>query len=99
MGKKAFNKLSPLELERLALLSEECGEVIHIIGKIIRHGYNSFNPFDKERITNRELLEEELGDIQAAIQLMVDNKDITQEEIDAHKEIKTENVQQYLHHN
>lgn len=35
----AFNGLSPAEVERLALLAEECGEVIQTVGKILRHGY------------------------------------------------------------
>ena len=33
-----FNNLTPGEAERLAILAEECGEVIQIIGKILRHG-------------------------------------------------------------
>ena len=33
-----FNGLTPAEAERLALLMEECGEVVQIIGKVLRHG-------------------------------------------------------------
>lgn len=42
-----FNGLTPAEAERLAMLSEECGEVIQIIGKILRHGYDSYHPDDQ----------------------------------------------------
>ncbi len=55
-----FNKLTPAETERLAILAEECGDVIRIIGKILRHG----GP------TNRDLLEAEIGDIEAVSALV-----------------------------
>ena len=56
-----FNQLTPAQAERLAMLAEECGEVIQIIGKILRHGYDSHHP-DRPHITNRELLQRELTD-------------------------------------
>lgn len=52
-----FNQLTPAEAERLALLAEECGEVIQAIGKILRHGYESRHPDGGP--TNREALERE----------------------------------------
>ena len=33
-----FNGLTPAEDERLAMLAEECAEVIKIVSKIQRHG-------------------------------------------------------------
>lgn len=39
-----FNDLEPGEAERLAILAEEAGELIHAIGKILRYGYESHNP-------------------------------------------------------
>ena len=41
-----FNKLTPAEDERLAMLAEECAEVIQIVSKIQRHGYDSWHPDD-----------------------------------------------------
>jgi len=41
---KHFNGLSPAEAERLALLAEECGEVVQAVCKVLRHGYESTNP-------------------------------------------------------
>ena len=34
-----FNGLTPAEAKRLALLAEECGEVLQAIGKVLRHGF------------------------------------------------------------
>ena len=59
-----FNKLTPAEAERLAMLAEECGEVIQVIGKILRHGYESHHPADPS-VTNRALLGRELTDLLA----------------------------------
>lgn len=64
-----FNKLTPAEAERLAMLAEECGEVIQIVGKILRHGYDSYHPVNP-RLTNRDLLANELRDVNAILQAM-----------------------------
>lgn len=64
-----FNGLSPAEAERLAMLAEECGEVIQIVGKILRHGYDSYHPVNP-RVTNRQLLVKELRDVNAVLQAM-----------------------------
>ena len=71
-----FNKLTPAETERLAKLSEECGEVVQIIGKILRHGYESSSPFDSSCTTNRELLMNELADIMRITSLMMAINDL-----------------------
>jgi len=68
-----FNRLTPAEAERLAMLAEECGEVIQVIGKILRHGYDSYHPADPST-TNRQLLGRELTDLLAvAASLCRDN--------------------------
>lgn len=71
-----FNKLIPAQTERLAYLAEECGEVIQIVGKILRHGYDSYNPYDPNKESNKTLLETELNDILKAISRLKDNNDI-----------------------
>ena len=63
-----FNCLTPAQAERLAMLAEECGEVIQIIGKILRHGYESYHPDQQStppafRYTNRKALGDELTDL------------------------------------
>lgn len=70
-----FNKLSPAQAERLAMLAEECAEVVQIVGKILRHGYESAHP-EKPDITNRTLLLFELTDLVAVKELMVSSGDI-----------------------
>jgi len=94
-----FNQLTPAEAERLALLSEELGEAQQIIGKILRHGYENCNPYDVNRIKNRNLLEKELGDVHAAIRLMLRSNDISSSEIRYFKEFKLKKIEKYLHHN
>lgn len=38
-----FNRLTPGQLERLAVLVEECGEAIQAVGKIMRRGWTTDN--------------------------------------------------------
>lgn len=59
-----FNQLTPAEAERLAMLAEECGEIIQVVGKIMRHGYASHHP-DNPAVTNKMLLGRELTDLLA----------------------------------
>jgi NTP pyrophosphatase (non-canonical NTP hydrolase) len=65
-----FNNLTPAEAERLAMLAEECAEVIQVIGKIQRHGYESDNPLFPGT-TNRKLLGKELTDVSAVMYQVV----------------------------
>lgn len=94
----AFNKLTPAETERLALLSEELGEAQQAIGKILRHGYESYNPEVVESESNRRSLEKELGDVFAAVGLLFLSNDIDSFQITKWQRKKTEKVKQYLHH-
>jgi hypothetical protein len=97
---KHFNNLTPAEAERIALLMEECAEVIQICGKILRHGYESFNPMDSNRTTNRRVLEREVGHVRFAISLMTEeDRDLTDEGLDKSFYEKSINVWKYLHHN
>lgn len=90
-----FNELSPAEVERLACLAEEMGEVIQVIGKILRHGYASTHP--NGGATNRELLQKELGDVKWAVHFLYQNNDVVKGVVQAHSEGKAESVKQYLH--
>lgn len=91
-----FNRLSSAEAERLALLLEECGEVQQVIGKILRHGYESTHPNGGP--TNRELLELEIADIHVAGTLLIEAGDIQQGAVEYAAEGKSRKVRQYLHH-
>lgn len=93
-----FNELTNAETERLALLAEELGEATHAIGKILRHGYESKNPYHIQGPTNREALEREVADVYVAIRMMFDAGDIRRMACATHEDIKTEAVKKYLHH-
>lgn len=69
------NNLTPAEAERLAVLAEECGEVIQVIGKILRHGYESHHP-DTPDVSNRTLLNREVLDMNTIVQRMAITGDI-----------------------
>lgn len=88
--------LTPAEIERLALLSEEMGEAQQVIGKILRHGYESCHPNGGPK--NRELLEKEIGDVRAAISLMMRKNDIYAPALWQHESNKEQSVKPYLHH-
>lgn len=60
---KHFNRLTPAQAERLAMLAEECGEVVQIVGKILRHGYASEHP--RTGVSNYRALSQELCDVAA----------------------------------
>ena len=64
ISEKHFNGLRPGEHERLAVLSEELGEAIQAIGKILRHGYEGSYA---DGTTNRKQLAIELADVSWAI--------------------------------
>ena len=78
---KHFNNLTPAQAELLAMLSEECGEIVQIVGKIQRHGYDSYHPNDTQRITNRRLLEAEISDLKAICLAMIRGGDISEESV------------------
>jgi NTP pyrophosphatase (non-canonical NTP hydrolase) len=84
------NKLSPAEAERLALFIEECGEAVQAAGKILRHGYDSWE--------NRKDLEKEVADIFYAVRLMTSSKDLSEITILVKELEKSKKVVEYLHH-
>jgi len=95
-GPLPFNQLTPAEAERLALLAEECGEVIQAVGKILRHGYESRHPNGGP--TNREALERECGDVYHCIWMLIAAHDIDGNGMSQRADDKAKSVTQYLHH-
>ena len=57
------------EEEIMLILQEECAEVTQAISKCFRFGVDNFKPGKPK--TNREHLAEELGDLQAMIDLCI----------------------------
>jgi hypothetical protein len=66
--------LAPAEIERLAMLAEECCEVVQAVGKVLRHGWDSQSPYGGK--TNRVTLEREIGNVRAIVNMMLDAKDL-----------------------
>lgn len=72
-------RISNAEEERLACLMEEAGEIVHVIGKILRHGYDQHHP--ERTTTNRDELTIELGDFFAAVGRMIDAGDVVHSQV------------------
>jgi len=73
------NNLSPAEAERLAMLAEECGEVVQAIGKILRHGWETAwrdKNDDLQTSNNRADLLNEVTDLLTTVHIMNLAKDI-----------------------
>lgn len=100
MAKKKYgrfsNKLTDAEAERLAILIEECGEVVQIACKILRHGFASYHPSGGP--ANREELEKELGDLACAAELLVRARDVRKRRIAEHAGEKIDSLRKYTHH-
>ncbi len=84
-------------VERLALLIEELGEASHQACKTLRHGYRKFNP-EGSYESNRTLLQNELGDVLAAITIMVNAGDLSLERIELARSEKMDRVREFMHH-
>jgi len=91
-----YNGLTSAEAERLAILAEECAEVIQAIGKILRHGYENYHPDGGP--TNRKRLETELGHVSAATMMMRANADVDKRRILAYCKEKRSRIGKYSHH-
>ncbi len=80
--------------EIVLIMSEECSEVAKEVSKIMRFGPDQIKP-GKEK-TNIKVLEEELGDLLAMIELLVDkNVGVTNEGLELAKKAKFEKLKQW----
>ncbi len=95
---KPYNHLTLAQVERLAILSEELGEAVQAIGKVLRHGYGTRCPSAPLGPTSQDLLETELGDVLFAMSLLTDAKDLDCDAIDAAEKKKSQRSQLYFHH-
>ena len=96
MSRHDFSGLSAAERERLYLLLEECGETVQAVGKILRHGYERFNPLMDDPPTNREDLEKEIGHVLRAVDFLVNAGDLSKTKIQIAR--MSRRVNKYLHH-
>ncbi len=73
--------------ETMIILAEECAEVIQAVSKIIRFGLD-VHRLNAPLQSNRAHLEEEVGDMLAMIELLVNSGIITKAGIDSAKDAK-----------
>jgi len=76
--------------EVMDILQEECAEVIQAISKISRFGLDNFKPGKPK--TNREHLEEELGDLQAMVDILQELDIVSFSNIERAAEAKREKL-------
>jgi NTP pyrophosphatase (non-canonical NTP hydrolase) len=92
-----FNKLSPAHHELLAKLTEESSEIIQAIAKANLHGLDSAEP-GKPYPTNREHIENELGELLFFMKLAEDYGLISIQNVFEAGRRKAARKEQYLHH-
>jgi NTP pyrophosphatase (non-canonical NTP hydrolase) len=78
------------EKEVMDILQEECAEVIQAVSKISRFGLDNFKPGKPK--TNRQHLEEELGDMMAMIDILQRMEIVNWTNIEAAKVAKIEKL-------
>ena len=76
----------------MAITAEECGELTQVCMKIMRK-YDSLDSIESDKY--RELLIEELGDVQCMIELMIRNKVVTWDEIQNRVKVKKEKLEKW----
>jgi hypothetical protein len=86
------------EHERLELLIEEAAEVIQAATKILRHGYDSYNPDDPDHPGNLVQLQAEIGHFLAACDRMFIEEDISSEAVFNARTAKLKDGHKYLHY-
>jgi hypothetical protein len=79
--------------EVLDILQEECAEVIVAVSKISRFGLDNIKPGKPK--TNREHLAEELGDLQAMIDLCIEFNLVGSEQISIAADNKIAKLKQW----
>jgi len=79
--------------EIMSILQEECSEVIQAVSKINRFGIDNYKPGKPK--TNREHLEEELGDLLAMIELLENGGVVSRVKLEVAKTAKFEKLKKW----
>lgn len=95
---KPFSGLKKSQRERLDMLSEEAGEIVQAIGKIGRHGYDSYNPDATNNNDNRDDLEHEIADLLGIVDKMNELGDINITRVNNLRLGVWDRKLQYTHH-
>jgi len=81
------------EREVMNILSEECAEVIQAVSKCHRFGLDNLKPGKPK--TNCEHLEEELGDLLAMIDILLDMQVVSRTSLESAKLAKIEKLKKW----
>ena len=87
------DKMSEDYKEVMSILQEECAEVIQAVSKINRFGMNNYKPGKPK--TNKEHLEEELGDLLAMICILEKMGVVGQANLEAATKAKIEKLKKW----
>ena len=79
--------------EVMSILQEECAEVIQAVSKINRFGIDNYKPGKPK--TNREHLEEELGDLLAMVDLLIETELVSWGNLEMAKRAKIEKLKKW----
>jgi NTP pyrophosphatase (non-canonical NTP hydrolase) len=79
--------------EVMDILQEECAEVIQAVSKISRFGLDNLKPGKPK--TNRQHLEEELGDLLAMITILLDKGIVDSVQLEQAEAAKIEKLKQW----
>lgn len=81
------------EKEVMDILQEECAEVIQAVSKVSRFGIDNYKPGKPK--TNREHLEEELGDLLAMVDIMLEQGIVSWNNLEVAKQAKIEKLKKW----
>ena len=81
------------ENEIMDILQEECAEVIQAVSKVRRFGIDNYKPGKSK--TNREHLEEELGDLLAMVDIMLEQDIVSWGNLEVAKKAKIEKLRKW----
>lgn len=87
-------KISKEHLELLGILQEESAEIIVSVSKTRRFGWDSCHP-DKPNFSNKEHLEEEIGDLLCIVKLLSDKCIIDVNNVSRCAEYKLDKLRKY----
>jgi NTP pyrophosphatase (non-canonical NTP hydrolase) len=79
--------------ELLLIVQEECAEVIQAVSKCERFGIDNYKPGKPK--TNREHLEEEVGDLLAMIDLLIKKEIVSVDNVFLAKQAKFDKLKQW----
>ena len=78
-------------IETMHILQEECAEVVQAASKIFRFGFHTRWP-DEISASNREKFEEEIGDLLAMVDILVENCVISDNNVNLARKGKKEKL-------